>query len=366
MGGRTRRLARALAKRGHDVTFVEFPSVRAALREHLQFGPRRIEQDGMNIVRLCPLPGFGRVNSPLVDQAWVRLAGKQLRHWIDVLPRSTFIVSTPWWLPVVNHLPRKAMCYDCTDHISVHIGAVPEGRFTAWHETLLNSSDLVTAVSSPLIDHLASRTPRDRLCLLTNGVDPELIANGQNGTAHAAASQTTAGFVGALFNWVNVKLIAETAQRLEDVVFRIIGPRHPGVDMAPLLACPNVRIEDEVDYAEVPAIMRSFDVGLIPFKDEVIARCADPLKLYEYCAAGIPVVSSIRFRPHDVQTPISVGGDSASMASSIAEAVRTDDGPHRSERMAFAARHTWDAKAGEFLEHLDRALTNPVQPPQVA
>ena len=45
-------------------------------------------------------------------------------------------------------------------------------------------------------------------------------------------------------------------------------------------------------YAELPAYCRQFDVGLIPFKLNELTRAVNPIKLREYLAAGLPVIST--------------------------------------------------------------------------
>src|SRR5262249_62020881 len=42
----------------------------------------------------------------------------------------------------------------------------------------------------------------------------------------------------------------------------------------------------------VPAILASFDAGLIPFRRGAEGAHSSPIKLYEYLAAGLPVIST--------------------------------------------------------------------------
>src|SRR5205823_1099693 len=64
------------------------------------------------------------------------------------------------------------------------------------------------------------------------------------------------------------------------------------VSTAPLEGLRNVRLLGQKPYEALPAYCRAFDVGLIPFRLDELTMKANPLKLREYLAAGLPVVSS--------------------------------------------------------------------------
>lgn len=55
---------------------------------------------------------------------------------------------------------------------------------------------------------------------------------------------------------------------------------------------PNIRFPGEYRYEEVPAIVKGFDVGIMPYFDNDFFRHSNPLKFYEFAAAGIRSVSS--------------------------------------------------------------------------
>src|SRR5262249_2078386 len=63
-------------------------------------------------------------------------------------------------------------------------------------------------------------------------------------------------------------------------------------DTGSLRALPNVRLIGQKRYEDLPAYCRAFDVGIIPFRIDELTVRANPLKLREYLAAGLPVVSS--------------------------------------------------------------------------
>ena len=52
-----------------------------------------------------------------------------------------------------------------------------------------------------------------------------------------------------------------------------------------------MHLEPRRPYAEMPAYVRDFDVGMIPFRVDPMTRAVDPVKIYEYFSLGKPVVA---------------------------------------------------------------------------
>jgi len=111
---------------------------------------------------------------------------------------------------------------------------------------------------------------------------------------------------------------------------------------------PNLFWLGPKPYAEVPSIVRAFRVGLIPFLRTPLTEAVNPVKLYEYAAAGVPCVTT-RFTDE-----VSAWGDAARVADSEAEfiaaagaaAARPAD---RAPLVAFARLHDWDEIARRFV-----------------
>jgi len=349
---RTRQIALTIARRGHNVTFVELPSLRASLSGPMRPGVRHDPDTQIHIVRLCPLPFYSRIPMPVMDQLWRRYAIRSLRRWIPRLAESVLVVTTPWWWPILERLPRKRLCYNYVDHVAVHVGPSRKGPFLQWDEALLAASNLVTAVSLPLQNHLIQRAPHKRIITIPNGVRANWITDREESTHHGRSptARPRAGFIGALFKWVDLDLVAESARRLPDVDFVLVGPRPPHFHDGALTAVPNIQLLDPIPFDQVPAMIRSLDVGLIPFKRSMVSEFADPLKLYEYCALGKPVVSSIAFRSDHRPAPVAIGETPDAFAAQIRSAINNDTAEQRQQRIAYARESTWDVRADALIE----------------
>src|SRR5690606_18552149 len=84
-------------------------------------------------------------------------------------------------------------------------------------------------------------------------------------------------------------LIDRVARTNPNASLVLVGP--VGED-APLFTAPNVHVLGRRPYQSLPAYVQAFDVGLIPYVLNAHSIAVDPLKLLEYLAAGVPVVST--------------------------------------------------------------------------
>src|SRR4029450_5691509 len=81
--------------------------------------------------------------------------------------------------------------------------------------------------------------------------------------------------------------------RLADVLpysFVVIGSAK--TDMSAVEGKPNVFVLGQRAYAELPAYSRAFQAAIVPFRMTELTHSVNPIKLREYAAAGLPVVSS--------------------------------------------------------------------------
>ena len=108
-----------------------------------------------------------------------------------------------------------------------------------------------------------------------------------------AKGKPIAGYYGALARWFDYELLRETARLRPDWSFVLIGPDHDGsLARSKLDRLPNVHWLGPRPYLALPGYLHRFDVATIPFAINDITLATSPLKLYEYFAAGRPVIST--------------------------------------------------------------------------
>ena len=120
-------------------------------------------------------------------------------------------------------------------------------------------------------------------------------------------------------------------------------------DLTRLTALPNVHLLGRKPFAELPGYAKAFDVAINPFPLNDVTRSANPLKVREYLAAGLPVVST-RIPEVEVVEQARVADSKEEFVAAIEEALRAP-GP-RAERSESMRGESWEAK----LEEVRRAV----------
>ena len=160
------------------------------------------------------------------------------------------------------------------------------------------------------------------------------------------------GYFGAIERRIDYDLLGDVARKNPDKTFVLVGP--VAAEFVPLwfTELPNVKMPGAVPYSEMPAVVKGFDVALIPFKKDEVSRTIFPLKLFEYLGAGKPVVCT-DFNP-DLEeftgetVPFCRTADSFSAA--IEHALAHNNEQEVTRRIEIAAANTWDRRVDEISE----------------
>lgn len=254
------------------------------------------------------------------------------------------LVQHPLWYGVITRLKGVPCFYDCLDDFADFAGA-PPGLSKAEQRLVEGCAGVV---SSALPLHCRWKSSGRAQAIIRNGCDYERFA-----AARPLASLPSGGIIGyhgALDDWFDVEIVRMLACALPERTIVLVGGDRAGVG-ARLKGLANVRLTGEVEYDRLPPYVAAFDVGLVPFEIRPLTQCTNPVKVYEYLAAGKPVVSSSL-------PEMEVFGDLVSLARGVewvgAVARALEAPPDRERLRAFAARQTWDERAGEFLDFIRR------------
>jgi glycosyltransferase involved in cell wall biosynthesis len=167
------------------------------------------------------------------------------------------------------------------------------------------------------------------------------------------------GFVGNIAeNKVDLRVLRRLAGADGSRTILLAGPAD-AVSMDELVQLaqrPNVVWIGPVSYAEVPSVVAAFDVALIPYAENAYTRNVFPLKLYEYLAAGKPVVASGLPELAGLEPDVVVANGNEAFESALVAALSLTSEADVVRRQAFAAANTWDTRAGRLLDLIAREL----------
>jgi len=294
-----------LADQGNTVLWVNYHASRmpTASGSDLRYIARKLRQvaGGLknprtNVYVLTPLV------VPLPSSAFARRLNRALLTW--QIRRALRKVSpgpntplelwsfTPDVAYLLDRFGQQRVVYYCVDDHSQFTG-YDTRQVLRDEEALCRRADLVVTTSGPLQE---SRKPwNPNTILVPHGVDYEHFAQALNDNLPEPAELTAIprprlGFFGLLRDWVDLDLLAEVARRRPDWHVVLLGDST--VDLSPYRSLANMHFLGPKPYGELPAWCRGFDVGLIPFKLNPLTHAVNPIKLREYLAAGLPVVST--------------------------------------------------------------------------
>jgi glycosyltransferase involved in cell wall biosynthesis len=252
------------------------------------------------------------------------------------------IVSLPTWFDAALEIRRRygfRIVYDCHDLLSGFDNMAPE--IVAAEARLFAEADQVIFSSRTLMD--AHPATHGKALLIRNGADVARFSPRER------KSRTTrvVGYVGAIEAWFDIAMMQEAARANPQCRFRIAGRNeNPAVEQ--LRELPNVELLGEVAYDNVPELVGQFDVGLIPFVVNDLTRAADPIKLYEYFACGIPVVSSPLPEVEPQGDLVYLASDAPAFAAAVRTALADDDPVRTARRIEVASRSSWMERSREL------------------
>jgi teichuronic acid biosynthesis glycosyltransferase TuaH len=100
------------------------------------------------------------------------------------------------------------------------------------------------------------------------------------------------GYFGAVERRIDYDLVRTLVEANPNKSFVFIGPVDRYYVKEEEYTAPNLYLKGAVPYEQMPAVLKGFDVAIIPFKKDEVSNNIFPLKLFEYLGAGRPVVAT--------------------------------------------------------------------------
>jgi len=245
---------------------------------------------------------------------------------------------TPMMLDLAAGLPNAPLVYDKMDELAAFKDA--DANIVRHERLLCEWAVCVFAGGRTLWESVRGRVRAGRS--LPSGVDVAWYADavGPEGTTPKASP--IFGYVGVIDERLDLELVADLARARPDATVVMVGPVAK-IDPASLPQAPNIRYLGQRSYAELPQLVASFDVALMPFVLNEATRAISPTKTLEYLAAQRPVVSTaVPDVVADFADIVYIARDRMHFIALIDVAGRGDAG-RRAAGAVRAADSSWDA-----------------------
>ncbi|GAB4018557.1 hypothetical protein GCM10028808_53520 [Spirosoma migulaei] len=248
-------------------------------------------------------------------------------------------------LPMLHQLNECATIYYCFDEITIINWMSRHG--SRYEPDYLQEVDAVVTTSETLRRSKSLLQP-NAYCV-KNGVNFELFNQAyQLAQQEPVPEKPIVGYLGTADNRINLELVGYCVRTMPDVTFQFVGEIHEPSLTKLLAVYPNVVFTPPHQPAELPPLLAKMKATMIPFVCNEHTYTIYPLKINEYLAAGLPVVSTPFSLLDDFAGVVELAASPADFAQALRKAL-ADDAPERVQaRIAMAKNNSWARRAEEF------------------
>ncbi len=305
--------------------------------------------------QLYTFSGLGLASHEREDQA------KLAQALIDLgcTEQNTLVWSYNAFAPQLLNLTSHFRVFDAVDDWSQH------ASYRLFTKLLQESYQKIGARADSIFtvsDGLRDLFPTGKASWIPNGVDVGAFKKAAAIPADVSQlRRPLIGYVGTLQERIDFDLLTTVCSALPQADFVFIGPVWSGVqaDVDALHhACPNTHFLGRRPYDQVPNYVAALDVAIIPHRLDAFIKSTNPMKLYEYLAAGKPIVTTPGAGTEVFADVIHIVNDADLFTAAIDKAVLENTADFIKKRQLAVQSHTWEARVKQMREQLKHAMVS--------
>jgi glycosyltransferase involved in cell wall biosynthesis len=272
--------------------------------------------------------------------------------------------SRPDMVGLVHEIPpTRLLLYHVVDEYTAYGGQTKASRrrIGKQEKQMMASVDAVIVVSKKLYE--AKRPFNPNTYLVPNGVNYEAY--------HAALADPhlpddlqrikppRLGYIGLIGDKLDFNILKELACENPGWSFVLLGEARVSLQAETwqaLRALPNVHHLGPVEASQVPHYVKGFQVGLVPYLQNRHAEHINPLKLYDYLAAGLPIASMDIPAAREFRQHIHLADSPQDFAQTVRAALADRTSERRQTRRLVASQHTWEARVEQLSDLIQAQL----------
>jgi glycosyltransferase involved in cell wall biosynthesis len=298
---------------------------------------------------------------PFHGNAAARWINRKLLRWslLRACRRLGFRDPITWvFIPasaeVAGTLNESTLVYHCVDEYSEFSGT-DKAALLDLERHLIEKSDCVIVCSDRLLE--SKRKYNEKTFLVTHGVDfghfrkacdPQTIIPEEI----RRIKGPVIGFFGLIADWVDLELIRFIADSRPDWNVALLGKS--STDTSAIDQVRNIHRIGARHYDDLPAYAKAFDVAILPFAVNELTLAANPLKLREYLAAGLPVVSTALPEAERLKGFVRIGRTRTEFLAHLDDIVQSGKtGPQESVSLEMEGE-SWDSKVEQLSRIVNR------------
>lgn len=195
------------------------------------------------------------------------------------------------FIPILEVFKFDTIIYDCMDELSLFKGANKE--IIEQEKKLLQKADIVFTGGKSLYE--SKNVHNSNTYCFRSSVDEEHFYRATKITKYpedvAITKSPRVGYYGVIDERIDLQLLDETASKMPDISFIMIGPVVK-INPSDLPIRDNIHFLGQKAYNLLPPYLASFDIAMMPFALNESTRYISPTKTLEYMAAEKPIIST--------------------------------------------------------------------------
>ena len=252
---------------------------------------------------------------------------------------------------------ESAIVYECYDEFVFDSSGKGNKRTKLLELELAHSAELNIATAKPLYDKLVS--VNSKTMLVSNGVMYDLFSKCRDSQMAVAPEidvlpSPVIGMIGTLYRGYDFNLLNCLIEKREQWSFVFVGEiaENAKDEVTKLSKHSNFHIFGWRPYEKIPAFLKGFDVAIVPYKVNDWTNTINPNKVYDYFAAGVPVVATPITELQRHKEYISLCSNVNEFIEAIEKGLRGDLEDRIQKGLKIAKSLSWEAIAQGVVSNL--------------
>lgn len=270
---------------------------------------------------------------------------------------------------VENFLHRGyQIVYEYIDELTPQItGNIPEFVYQR-HEYLLRNENITVVATSDKLFNQVKPYRSNNMVMLNNGVDYDHWHLNREETECPTdikeiicQNKIVIGYHGALAQWIDYDLLKRIAADSRFILL-LIGFEHDGnLKKSGILEKQNVYYIGPRSYQELNRYAIFYDIAILPFVINNITLSVSPVKIFEYMAAGKPVVTYALPECQKYKSCLCAKTQDEFMDQLEKAILLRNDAEYQNQLQNDALDNTWAAITKKMVEHVKSGYTKSLE-----